>query len=390
MSKIFPIIAGVVLLVGTLIFAFSTGGDSAPVKGPRGGGHGHGGRGGLPDVAPSVSIEKANAGDLDPVRFVPGTVRARAAFSLRAKESGTLQRVPELGARVERRKILATIDAGTLPAEIRRAEALHLGTQARKVRADVVKAAAERALKRQESLAAQKATTAAAVDEARADLAAKSADVQLAVAEVSRALADIDVLKARLEERFVRAPETGKVATVHVELGEFVNRGEPVLELIGDGPLEVRFTVSESEAGALELGQRVQLVARGRKIPAIIKRMGAALEAQSRALPVEAEVVGDIQGLIPGMYVDVEIAAPVDESSATVPVSALVGRGGERKVFRLQRKEGATSVAEVAVRVLADDGKRAAVSGVQRGDEIVVAGARELKDAMKVEVIGGT
>jgi membrane fusion protein (multidrug efflux system) len=387
-APVAPVVAGIVLLVGTLVFAFAWKDDAAAEGGGKGG---HGGWGGGPPrggaQTTTVSVEAAGSGDLEPVRTVPGAVEAAARWSLRAREAGTLTRASELGADVTRGQVIAAIDAGTLPAEIRRAEALVLAAKARKTRAEVSKGTAARALTRREALAKDRAVTAAELDDARATVAQADADLALADAEVARAEADVEVLRVRLEERVVRAPAAGKIAEVHRESGAFVARGDPVAELIAEGALEVRFTVTESDASVVRPGDPVTVRALGNAYTAVVRRIGAALDATSRALPVEAEVTGETTGLLPGMYIDVELKTELPDDIATVPVSALVGRGAEREVFRVVDGEGSATVKSVLVRVLADDGKRAAVTQLKVGEKIVRAGTQGLKDGSTVEVV---
>jgi putative peptide zinc metalloprotease protein len=68
-------------------------------------------------------------------------------------------------------------------------------------------------------------------------------------------------LERRIDALVLRAPLTGHVVTPHLaeRLGAHVARGDSLLELWSDGPLRVRVTLSEREAGEVSVGSMVGL-----------------------------------------------------------------------------------------------------------------------------------
>ena len=69
------------------------------------------------------------------------------------------------------------------------------------------------------------------------------------------------------------------------------------------------------------------------EVKAKIARVGAAVDATSRTLPVEATLEGDGEGALPGMFVEVALSAAAPAQALLVPLDALVGKGAQRKVF---------------------------------------------------------
>lgn len=398
-----PLIAGAVLLVGAGVMSvgmLSGGGAKAP-----GGPGGHGGRGG-PGMGPvPVRVAEVQGGELLKERRVPGELAAEDRAALRSRVSGQVVRIHrELGDTVEAGELLVTLDASTLPAELRRAEAQARAAAARAERAKLVEAQARRDLERRQALRKEGAVSAAELEQVKTSADAAEADARLAEAEMQRAAAEEEALRVRLAETRVRAPFAGRVAAVHVDAGTTVSPGELLVELVSTGPLLVRFSVPEGDAGAMRVGQRVKLRTAGLEHDAEVLRVGAALDPVSRALPVEGRLIvaeraaaavttakegapeerpAEERRLLPGMFVEVVVATEAPPEAAVIPLEALIGQGARRTAFVV----GEGKARAVEVHVLLDDGERAAVAGLDRGVRVVVAGADLLKDGQAVEAV---
>lgn len=108
------------------------------------------------------------------------------------------------------------------------------------------------------ALAIARATTAElAAQLAVAELPARAARQQQAEAERAAAQVEVESARQLLAERRVAAPAAGRVEQLFFAPGELVAAGTPVLSLLPDGALKVRFYVPEPERQALVLGESV-------------------------------------------------------------------------------------------------------------------------------------
>jgi RND family efflux transporter MFP subunit len=384
-SGLFAFVAGVVLLGGAgLLAATMLGGAEDDGLGSKGGGWGGPG-GGAPSGPAAVRVHDVEVGSLTQQRRVPGEIFVRRRATLRARSTGEVTRVGvKLGQEVKAGDLVASLDPGTLPAEVARAEALLAAAKARTGRALAVLAQAQRDQKRTQNLATQKAASTAELETAASAVALAQADVAIGRAEEDRAAADLAVLQVRQRQTWMTAPFSGRVATLHVEQGTMMSAGEPVAVLVANEAPRVRFAVGESEATALRLGAPVQIRVGGVRVPGEIDALGAEVEPESRTLAVEATLNVPEEGqLLPGTFVEVEVALGATESATVVPLEALLGNGPVRKVIVVE--QGKARVVET--RVLLEDGEKAAVSGVHEGQRVVVGGLDGLKDGADVEVV---
>lgn len=388
-GTLFPIVAGVVLLAGALLLSFgvlSGGGGGGPAGG---GGPGFGGAPGGPAQVVPVRLATVEKGELSRERRLPGEIVAERRAALHAEVGGQVNTLPKrLGEPVKQGELLVTLDAGALPAEVRRAEASAEVARARADRARIVLEQRQRDVERRVGLAKEGAVSASELDATRTELKTAEVDLALAEAEARRADAETEALRVRLAQTRVRAPFDGTIAAVHVDPGTIVSAGRLLVEVVSQGAPLVRFSIGEGDAAALERGEKVRLKTALAEHEAEVIRIGSAVDPESRTLPVEARLlVPEGQAVppdaLPGMFVEVSLEANAPPESLVVPLTALAGKGAQRTAFV---DDGGVARAR-AVRVLLDDGKHAAVSGLSAGERVVVVGADTLRDGQKIEAV---
>lgn len=393
-SGLFPIIAGVALLLGAVVLAFGVlSGGGAPAKG-RGGGGGHGGPGGPGGPggaarAVPVRVAVVQKGELSKQRRLPGEIVAERRAALAAEVGGQIDSMPKrLGEAVKKGELLVALDAGALPAELKRAEATAEVAKARADRARIVLEQRGRDVERRVGLAKEGAVSASELDATKTELKTAEVDLALADAEARRADAETEALRVRISQTRVRAPFDGHIAATHVDPGTIVSVGRLLVEVVSEGAPLVRFSVGEGDAAALTRGERVKVKTAVGEHEAEVLRIGAAVDPESRTLPVEARLVtpeGDPvpQDALPGMFVEISLEASAPAESVVVPLGALAGKGAQRTAFTVEN--GVAKARQV--RVLLDDGKLAAVDGLSEGESVVIAGSEGIKDGQKLEVI---
>ena len=137
-------------------------------------------------------------------------------------------------------------------------------------------------------------------------------------ASAANAMADERVARlAQLREvvrtATLRAPFDGTVATVYTTPGALVNPGNPVVRIVGNGGLRVRFAVPESESSSVKLRSRVTLEWDDRRLEGTVDRIAPEVESLSSSVVMEAVVDGgresEHKGLA-GRVVGVRLARP--------------------------------------------------------------------------------
>lgn len=143
-------------------------------------------------------------------------------------------------------------------------------------------------------------------------------DLGIALAKIESAKADVETLKALVDQMVVVAPADGQVFHIPVEDGEFVLPGVPLISLIDPGDMWVQFDLREDLMRDLKVGSRfaVRVPALGdhdielevRVIAAKGEYTGwratrASGDFDLRTFEIRAYPTGPVPGLRPGMSV---------------------------------------------------------------------------------------
>lgn len=343
-----------------------------------------------------VRTAEAETADGRQTRAFAGQTQAPVASQLSFKVAGTVTRRPvKVGEAVRAGALVAALDATDYQIQVQEAEAALLEARAR-----VQNAEAEYGRIRglyAEDLVARSRFDAAQTQRQTSRAALAAAEQRLALAE------------KRLGYTRLHAPEAGAVAAVHVEPGENVQAGQPVVRLATGGALEVEISVPEGRIGQITEGDtaRVTLAAvPGAALRAVVTEVGVAPGPSATAYPVVARLLNAIEGLRPGMAARVAFAfggvGPVEEGEArlAVPPEAVSrDRQGRPFVYVVAPLPADSAGAGEAAATPAPDGvaQRRAVEvgpltpqgleirgGLRAGERVVTAGLADLTDGQLV------
>jgi RND family efflux transporter MFP subunit len=128
-------------------------------------------------------------------------------------------------------------------------------------------------------------------------------ELELSRSAVGRARAEVGMHEAVLSKCTVRAPWSGRVAEQKAREQQFVQPGQPLLEILDDSALELEVLVPSSWLVWLRPGQRlrVQIDETRRSYPARFVRIGARADAVSQSVKVAAAIDGRHPELVAGM-----------------------------------------------------------------------------------------
>ncbi|MEM7050387.1 MAG: efflux RND transporter periplasmic adaptor subunit [Acidobacteriota bacterium] len=320
-------------------------------------------------VAPVEATESRRAIHLS------GTTRAERRARVAFETAGRLlERRVDLGDRFSRGDLLARLDPAPFDLAVRAAEASL-------TEADERLAQLRRDRTRSEELVAAGAATREELEQ----VTASSASL-----EASRAAAEARLDEARRQQReaVLRAPFTGIVSQVEIEPGERAVPGRTVLELSGDGAIELEAEAPETLLPHLlpDTDVAVELPLQRRRVEGRVTSVGTASNA-SGLFPVRVSMAA-APGVLPGVTAELIVEAASPEA-LTVPLAAVIDpSGGNPSLFRV-RGETAERITLEVDGLIAD---RAVIVASQpplaAGDVVIIAGQATLRAGEAVEVAG--
>jgi HlyD family secretion protein len=106
----------------------------------------------------------------------------------------------------------------------------------------------------------------------------------IARANVAKAQASIDTIKAQVDELLVKAPISSQVYQIGAELGEYVSPGVPLLSLVDLNDVWLRFDLREDLARDVKVGDRFQM-----RVPALGDKL---ITAEIKVIAAKGEYAG--------------------------------------------------------------------------------------------------
>ena len=298
-----------------------------------------------------------------------GSLEAVQGVMLTAELSGKVVRISfEPGTKVKAGDLLLQQDVSSEEAQLRAAEAQL--------------ALAKLDLERSSKLLATKAVAKAKYDSDKA--------------QYEQAAAQIDVIRATIRKKTIRAPFSGRLGIRLVNLGQILNEGQPIVSLQTIDPIFVNFALPQQQLAQIKPGLKVRVTTDalpGRMIEGEITAVNPEVDVATRNIRVQATVANSQERLRPGMFVNVAVVLPSREEVLTIPATAVLYAPYGDTVFVVHEKAGesGTPPAKVLQQKIVQLGEKrgdfvAIVSGLEKGDTVVSTGVFKLRNDQTVLV----
>jgi len=137
-------------------------------------------------------------------------------------------------------------------------------------------------------------------------------EADVAAAEALKAKAEVSAGAAIVSKCVIPAPFPGRVVDLKVREQQFVQPGNPMMEIIDDSVLEVEFLAPSKWLAWLRPGGAFQIAVdeTGRTYPAKVARLGAKVDPVSQSVKVVGEIGGSFPELLSGMSGRVVMPGP--------------------------------------------------------------------------------
>lgn len=219
---------------------------------------------------------------------------------------------------------------------------------------------------------------------------ARAEDIAMAEAEHEGARARLDAVAYEIENSTLRAPISGFIVRKHVDVGDWVNAGAPVADLVDLDPVFATGPVGERKIARLRTGLQATVTLdafAGEVFPGEIAHIVPQADTRSRSFPVKVRLANAQGRLKAGMLARVTVIVASGAPSVLVPKDAVVRRGPEEMVFVVSNGQAK------AVKVRTGRGYRAlleiADGALKPGQQVVTLGNEVLQDGAKVQLGNG-
>jgi len=187
-----------------------------------------------------------------------------------------------------------------------------------------------------------------------------------------------------LADTVVRAPFAGLVGERLVSTGDYVNKGMKVAVVVRVNPLRVQLTVPEQFISAVKVGAPVTFQVDaypGREFTGTVRFVSPALEANRRALTIEAVVPNQSGDLKPGLFATARIDQPEKSPAVMVPTAAVLTQAGTSRVYVVNGDHVEERIVTLGQQA---DTLVEIATGLKAGEKVATKNIAQLFDGAKV------
>lgn len=152
------------------------------------------------------------------------------------------------------------------------------------------------------------------------------AEYDAAVAEIRTAKADVELIRAILNKKNIKAPFAGQLGIRKVNVGQFVSPGTELIPLQTLDTVYVDLELPQRAVSKVKPGQKILAISDSypdQKFEGKLLAINPNLEIATRTLSVRAEVANSDQKLLPGMFVNVEVIFDGQTDLVVIPKTAI-------------------------------------------------------------------
>lgn len=330
-------------------------------------------------AVPTVHLIQPALGHESNSLTLPGRLQPYIEAPIFARVSGYLKRWEvDIGMRVRSGQLMAEIDTPELDQQLEQARADLISAQSNQKLAEIT-ARRWRNLRETDSVSQQEA------DQKDSDLAARTAAVAAAQANVNRVLA-LESFKR------ITAPFDGVVTARRTDIGALINAGAgnsgvELFSVADVRKLRLFVRVPQSYASRIKVGASAKLSVPehpGMTFDAKLVRTSGAINLSSGTLLAELEIDNKDGLLTPGGYAEVALQVADNDKALRIPASALLLRKEGAQVATVTA-DGRVALKKVSIGL--DHGAEVEiVSGLDASDRVVQAPPDSIADGDAVRI----
>ncbi|HJR72417.1 MAG TPA: efflux RND transporter periplasmic adaptor subunit [Luteimonas sp.] len=204
-------------------------------------------------------------------------------------------------------------------------------------------------------------------------------EVEQRATAAATAQAQADAQRALIAQKTIRAPFDGFLGIRQVNLGQFVNPGDPIVSLQSLDPIFLDFTLPEKRMGQVNNGTRIRATVDampGRTFEGEVTAIQPEVDANTRNFKVQATLDNAEGNLRPGTFAHVGFALGSERNVVVIPQTAVSFNPYGNAVYIITKKKRAEGEKDMQGKPLTGDKlivtQRFIKTGATRGDLIAV------------------
>lgn len=210
-------------------------------------------------------------------------------------------------------------------------------------------------------------------------------EYDVALNELNSVRADIEYTKALIAKTEIHAPFDGIIGLRSVSIGSYITPQTQVATLQSINPVKIDFAIPQKYYNEVKEGKEIEF-----KLPNTNKLFNGKIYAvepkidqTTRTLQVRAIASNNQALLSPGAYVEIDIVLSNINNAFMVPTDAIVPDIQGEKVFLYKNGKAVPQIVKTGIRT---EASIQLISGVEKGDTVIVSGIIQLRPNTNVKL----
>ncbi|USD35883.1 MULTISPECIES: efflux RND transporter periplasmic adaptor subunit [Ferrimonas] len=230
--------------------------------------------------------------------------------------------------------------------------------------------------------------------------------VDSALAKLQTSQADVQYILTQIDFMKIKAPFHGTVGLRHINIGDFIQPGESLIELQNRDKQYIDFSLPERYIPQIQVGQTVSFntdAYGSNRYNATVSAIGSSVDDVSRNIDVRATINDSTAQFVAGMYIEAEVVTHNSQTVIPVPVVAVSYSLYGDTVFVVSHPDAtnsrpsSSSSADAAAQETVVEARTVTVGsrrngwvgileGLQPGDQVITSNQQQLKKGTVVVV----
>ena len=201
---------------------------------------------------------------------------------------------------------------------------------------------------------------------------------------------NVELKKANytLNKATIKAPFSGQIALLNVEVGQYVNAGTALITLIDLSSVRARIQVVENDYVHIRKQDSAIILIEsypGMNLKGKVDKIGIMADSKSSTFPIEVKILNMNLDLKAGFSTRITINSKNIGDVFLIPEDAILYKQNSKSVFVTNTdKKAIVRAVKTGERT---DGKIQILSGLKKSDLLIIKGQNELKNGDKIEIV---
>jgi RND family efflux transporter MFP subunit len=214
------------------------------------------------------------------------------------------------------------------------------------------------------------------------------AEFKASLAAVAQAKALVDISRQRLKKTRIKAPFTGFITARHIEVGQTISPGQPVMSISDLSSMRALVHLAEQDYVHLDYQDPVVITVAAfpdMEFNGSIHRIGIKADERTNTFTAEILVKNPDQMLKAGLTVRVLLTVNTIPDAVMIPQGAVLYRENRKEVFVVNPDDTA---APRTIELDRSSGNFVRIlEGLSPGDKLIVTGGQYLEPGDKIKIV---